>query len=50
MGASTGVAVRLDRGTVEPVYEPMWMPLVARMFEERKTRLEQVFGTGVREP
>jgi len=50
MGASTGVTVQSDRRTVEPVYEPMLGSLLARMFDERKTRLEQMFGTDVREP
>jgi len=45
-----GVTVQDGRVAVEPVYEPMLTPLLARMFDERKTRLEQMFGTDVREP
>jgi hypothetical protein len=50
IGASTGVTIESSRLLVEPVYEPLSRPLLARMFDERKTRLEQMFGTDVREP
>jgi hypothetical protein len=39
----------LIRPSVEPVYEPLSEPLLARMFDEGKTRLEHMFGTDVRE-
>jgi hypothetical protein len=50
MGASTGITIESSRPTLEPVYELLYDPFLARMFENRKTRLEQMFGTDVREP